>query len=339
MQQESSASARRRRRVALSLCAVLLTMGMSYGQVEHGGVISGSVNTTRGKAERIRVQLSDESGIPAGDVYTDSNGGFVFRSLPNGVYHVVVQAEGYQPFHQVVRLDTKLSTKQQVYVQLEPVASPDSPSAPVIPGSARTYKLNVKDQSRPLDPKALREFDKGNEAARGGNLKSAIRHYQRALRIDSSCYPALNNLGTVYLRQGNTSRAKEAFEKSVELNPEDSEGYINLGHALYQEGQYPQAIERLGKGLRLSPRSGVGFFFRGSAYLKVNELDRAEADLRKAAELDPTLGAAHLQLANLYLRRHENAAATTELEAYLRTNPSDPQAPSIKKMLASLKDR
>ncbi len=337
MQQQGSASARLRR-LGLSFCAALLAMGMAYGQAEHGGVISGSVNTTSGKAERIRVQLSDESGIPAGDVYTGSNGGFVFRSLPNGIYHVVVQAEGYQPFHQVVRLDTKLSPKQQVYVQLEPVATPDSPSPSVIPGSTRTYKLDAKNQARPLDPRALREFDNGNEARQRGDLKSAIKHYQRALQIDSSCYPALNNLGTVYLRQGNTARAKEAFEKSVELNPEDSEGYINLGHALYQEGQYPQAIERLEKGLKLSSRSGVGFFFRGSAYLKLNELDRAEADLRKATGLDPTLGAAHLQLANLYLRRHENAAASSELEAYLRTNPSDPQAPSIKKMLASLKD-
>jgi Tfp pilus assembly protein PilF len=41
---------------------------------------------------------------------------------------------------------------------------------------------------------------------------------------------------------------------------------------------------------------------------------------------------AHLQLANLYLKRYEMAAASSELQACLRANPSDPQAPAIKKM-------
>jgi Tfp pilus assembly protein PilF len=45
---------------------------------------------------------------------------------------------------------------------------------------------------------------------------------------------------------------------------------------------------------------------------------------------------AHLQLANLYLKRYEMAAASSELQACLRANPSDPQAPAIKKMLASI---
>ena len=46
--------------------------------------------------------------------------------------------------------------------------------------------------------------------------------------------------------------------------------------------------------------------------------------------------AVHLQLANLYLKQHEMTAASSELQAYLRANPSDPQAPAIKKMLASI---
>jgi Tfp pilus assembly protein PilF len=33
---------------------------------------------------------------------------------------------------------------------------------------------------------------------------------------------------------------------------------------------------------------------------------------------------AHLQLANLYLKRHQMAAASSELQAYLRANPSGP---------------
>jgi len=335
----STAMVRVVRGTCLALTVAPLAVGLLWSQAEHGGVISGGVITTHGKPERILVQLIEESGIPAGEMYTDSNGGFVFRSLPNGIYAVVIQAEGYQPFRQVVRLDLKLSPKQQVNVHLEPLTTRSPPPKQVVPGSPRTYKLNLKNQARPIDPAALREFDKGNEAREAGNLKSAIKHYQKALQIDSSCYPALNNLGTVYLRQGMIEQAKNAFAKSVELNPEDSEGYINLGHALYQEGRYEQAVARLEEGMRLGARSGVGRFFLGSAYLRLNRLDEADSNLKEAALLEPNLPAVHLQLANLYLKRQDKAAACSELETYLRANPSDPQAPAIKKMLVNLKAR
>ena len=45
---------------------------------------------------------------------------------------------------------------------------------------------------------------------------------------------------------------------------------------------------------------------------------------------------AHLQLANLYLQRHDYGAAKVQLQTYLQINPSAPQAPAIKKMLADL---
>jgi len=335
----STALARAVWRVCVALSLTAMAPGLLWPQVEHGGVISGEVLTTRGKSERTFVQLFEEGGIPAGEMYTDSNGGFVFRSLPSGVYAVVVQAEGYQPFRQEVRLDFKLSPKVQINVQLEPLTPSNPPPNPAVPGSPRTYKLNLGSKTRPINPDALREFDKGNEARNEGNTKSAIRHYKKALQIDSSCFPALNNLGAVYLQQGMVDQAKEAFAKSVALNPEDSEGYINLGHALYQEGRFEQAAARLEEGLRLDPQSGVGRFFLGSAYLKLNRLGDAEANLKAASVLDRSLLAVHLQLANLYLKRQDNAAAGSELETYLRANPSDPQAPAIKKTLANLKVR
>ena len=45
---------------------------------------------------------------------------------------------------------------------------------------------------------------------------------------------------------------------------------------------------------------------------------------------------AHLQLADLYLRRHEMSAASVELQTFLCANPSDPQAPAMRKMLANI---
>ncbi len=125
----------------------------------------------------------------------------------------------------------------------------------------------------------------------------------------------------------------------MEINPDDGEAYINLGHVLYEEGQFRSAVDQLNQGLQRSPQSAVGNFFLGSAYFKLHETEKAEPLLKKACALDPQhMAPAHLQLANLYLQRHDYGAAKVQLQTYLQINPSAPQAPAIKKMLADLEE-
>lgn len=84
---------------------------MAWPQAEGGGDISGRVTGELGQPQRLFVHLYSEGDVLAGDCYTDSEGGFYFRSLPNGTYYVVVQAEGYRPARGIVLLDMKLHPK------------------------------------------------------------------------------------------------------------------------------------------------------------------------------------------------------------------------------------
>jgi Tfp pilus assembly protein PilF len=62
--------------------------------------------------------------------------------------------------------------------------------------------------------------------------------------------------------------------------------------------------------------------------------------LKAAYALDPAgMISARLQLANLYLKRHDMEAAGAELSFYLQANPSDPQAPVMKNLLAKIRAR
>jgi tetratricopeptide (TPR) repeat protein len=313
---------------ALPLCA----------QAEAGGVITGRVTDVRGQPQQTLVHLFAEGEIPAGDVYTDSNGLFAFNALPNGTYYVLVEVRGYRPVRQPVKLDSQLYPKAQVNVALELSNQQPKSSNPTIAGSRSSYQLNVKKLTRPFDPKARREFDKGNKAQQQGNFAAALAHYGKALRVEPDFYPALNNLGAILLRQKKPAEAEAAFLRSVEINPDDGQAYINLGHLLYEQAKYPEAIDRLEEGLKRSPGSAVGHFLLGSAYLKMGDLGKAESRLRTAYNLDPVgMASARLQLANLYLRRHDIEAASAELESYVQANPSDPRIPAIKKALANIK--
>jgi Flp pilus assembly protein TadD len=321
------------------LAAFFLALAVlpSRAQAQNIGVLTGRVTNTQGQPQAVLVHVFADGDLPAGDVYTDSNGYYVVTGLPNGTYAVVVEAEGYRPFRQTTRLDNIIMPRGQVMVVLEPVAKPAATAGPTVAGSNSSHEISAKHPLPPFDPKAVKEFDKGNSERQNGNLYAAIGHYQKALRIDAKFYPALNNMGTLYEQRGDHAQANKAFAKAREINPDDGEAYINLGHVLYEEGQFRGAIDQLNEGLQRSPESAVGNFFLGSAYFKLRETEKAEALLKKACTLDPQhMAPAHLQLANLYLQRHDYGDAKVQLQTYLQINPSAPQGPAIKKMLADL---
>jgi Tfp pilus assembly protein PilF len=301
------------------------------------GIVTGRVTNSQGQPQAVLVHLLADGDIPAGDAYSDSNGSYVFMGLTGGTYAVVVEVEGYKPFRGTTRLDERIQPRGQVMVVLEPATKATASKRPVIPGSKSSGEFNAKHPLPPFDPKAVKEFDEGNKEQQKGNSQAALERYRKALRIDVNFFPALNNMGTLLERQGNHTQAKEAFLKAAGINPDDGEAYINLGHVLYEEGQYGPAVEQLKQGLQRSPQSAAGNFFLGSAYFKLHETEKSETLLKKACALDPQhMAPAHLQLANLYLQRHDYGAAKVQLQTYLQLNPSSPQAPAIKKMLADL---
>jgi len=314
-----------------------LVVSAPLAHAQSAGIVSGRVTNSQGQPQNVFVHLFADGDIPAGDAYSDSNGYYVFLGLPNGNYAVVVEAEGYKPFRGSVRLDNVIQPRGQVMVVLESAPKEAAKTGQMIAGSKSSGELNARHPLPPFDPKAVKEFDKGNKEQQRGNLQAASEHFQKALRVDANFYPALNNMGTLLEQQGNHLQAKEAFTKAREINPDDGEAYINLGHVLYEEGQFQPAIDQLKQGLQRSPQSAVGNFFLGSTYFKLRETENAEPLLMKACALDPQhMAPAHLQLANLYLQRHDYEAAKVQLRTFLQMNPSAPQAPSIKKMLADL---
>lgn len=307
-----------------------------FGQIENG-VIYGRVTDSRGEPASVMVKLLAEGDLPAGNMYTGSQGEFAFQALPNGEYWVVVEADGFQPVREHVRLDGTISPRAQVNTVLEPVVTMSPKPSPVISGSAATHTLDAKKPAPDFNPKALREFDKGNRSQQEGKLQEAVAHYEKAVEIDPAIYPALNNLGAIYEMKKDHNRAEEALRKALEIEPADAEGYLNLGHVFYEQRRYPEALAQLQEGLKRSPNSAVGLFFLGSTYFKLGDLRQAESNLRRASALDPKgMPKAHLQLANVYLQGRNFVAASQELETYLRANPGDPQAPAIHKLLASI---
>ena len=61
-----------------------------------------------------------------------------------------------------------------------------------------------------------------------GHLKSAIKHYRKALTLRTSFYDVHRSLGVTYLEIGNYEKAAEEINEAIKLNKDDAQNWIAL---------------------------------------------------------------------------------------------------------------
>jgi tetratricopeptide (TPR) repeat protein len=80
-----------------------------------------------------------------------------------------------------------------------------------------------------------------------------LRHYQRAIQIDSRCAEAYNNLGNVMAEQGRLDESVANYRKSLSVRPDQAVVHFNLGVALLRLGMTNDAAAHVAEALRLQP--------------------------------------------------------------------------------------
>jgi tetratricopeptide (TPR) repeat protein len=210
-----------------------------------------------------------------------------------------------------------------------------------LPGRDRGSNPNLIDASeyrRHFPKNAIKEFDRGVAAAKGGKRDDAIQHYQRSISLAPDFYPARNNLGSVYLSKSEFALARAQFEEAIKLNQSDAEARLNLANVLLKTNHNEDALKSVGEGLRRTPNSAFGQFLLGSIFQQMRKTPEAESALRRSLELDPLLFDAHLALANLYIQQRRTREAVSELRIFLKNFPENAFAPQAKQVLHQLEN-
>src|SRR5262250_678256 len=78
-------------------------------------------------------------------------------------------------------------------------------------------------------PEAEREFSRGLEFHRAGQLDQALKHYAKTVGRDPGHAMAWNNMGVVLRRQGKRRAALACYRRAAALKPEDPTHHSNLG--------------------------------------------------------------------------------------------------------------
>lgn len=86
-----------------------------------------------------------------------------------------------------------------------------------------------------------------------GELDSAKKMYERAIKLNKKYPEAINNLGTVHYARKSYRRAISQYKKALALNPDSASIYSNLGTAYFARKDYRRAIECYEKAISLDP--------------------------------------------------------------------------------------
>ena len=96
---------------------------------------------------------------------------------------------------------------------------------------------------------------KGNDALKTGDNKSACEFYSKGLEIDPENFAILSNRSAAYLALGDYQKAFEDGEALIKLKPDWSKSYLRKGTALKFLNKLEDSAECLSKGLEIEPNN------------------------------------------------------------------------------------
>ncbi len=118
-----------------------------------------------------------------------------------------------------------------------------------------------------------------------GQLKEAIRVYEKALQSRPESAMLRYNLGNVYFQSGLVDKAITEYERALVIDPQDRDSHINLGVAYYEKGLVEESISEYKKALAIDPDDPEAHYNLGVAYERKGLQAKADREFDMYREL------------------------------------------------------
>ncbi|RMG71061.1 MAG: tetratricopeptide repeat protein [Nitrospirae bacterium] len=166
-----------------------------------------------------------------------------------------------------------------------------------------------------------------------GNLKEAVKYFERAVTINPRYTEASLNLAITYNELGEFKKAEEVMAMAAQV-AQDRRGKLDhfvsgklanehyrIGNIYLDFGLYDDAIQEYRKALELYPDLPDVHTKLGIALRNKGEFEEAIVHFNKAKEINPGYPAAWIQLGLTYYMKGLTGLAIEEWERALKENP------------------
>lgn len=178
-----------------------------------------------------------------------------------------------------------------------------------------------------LNPKNFQVYNNlGNAFKDIKDYKMALKAYSDALKLNPNDFNTYNNLGILYEAVGNSEKAIEAYKQAVRVNPNNAKSINNIAVVLYKQKKYAQSAQIFEIALKTDPNYNEVYSNMGAAFNKAKEYDKAIEALEEAIKRMPNHGGAYTNLGNVYNKLHDYKKAAKFHEKSIQLEPNGSNA-------------
>ena len=146
----------------------------------------------------------------------------------------------------------------------------------------------------------------GFQLAQRNRHRDALKHLERATRLDPENFSAWFVRGSSHVALSQHEFAAMCYSACIALRPEDAKAWTNRGLAIAGLRFHVLAIRDLDRAIELQPRQTEALIVRAGERLALNDLAGAEEDYTRAIETESAPARAYFLRANV--RRHRGNA-------------------------------
>jgi tetratricopeptide (TPR) repeat protein len=191
-----------------------------------------------------------------------------------------------------------------------------------LPSAVREYEQALR-----LKPDfAKAHYSLANVLLQMGKLRDAADHYEEALRIDPDWADAHEGLGVALMQMGKLPEAIAQYEQALRIKPDFAEAHCSLGTTLTEEGRLPEAIAQYEQALRIKPDFAEAQCDLGTALTGEGRLTEAIGCYEQALRIEPDYPEAQNDLGIALARAGKVPEAMEHWEQALRLKPDFAEA-------------
>jgi tetratricopeptide (TPR) repeat protein len=127
----------------------------------------------------------------------------------------------------------------------------------------------------------------GDYFMQNNDIRSAIGHYESALKKDSLLFPVYTNLATAYSMNNQVDKALETLNIWIDKDPDAGRPYYLRALLNFELGNNEIAVEDLKMAIELDPQDSRSVYNLATYYYQQQDFQNAEIQGKKALEMEP----------------------------------------------------
>jgi tetratricopeptide (TPR) repeat protein len=127
----------------------------------------------------------------------------------------------------------------------------------------------------------------GDYYLQNNDIKTAIKHYEMAIKMDSLLTPVYSNLATAYSIDGQVEKALYTLNTWIVVQPEASRPYYLRALLNFELKENEKAIADLKMAIKLNPNDSRSMYNLATIYYQQRDFQKATLLINKALKIEP----------------------------------------------------